>query len=236
MLDEPDASNSSPIESATTLYSLSASKTLLGRLPGFPTFQKSGLTKQEYVRLLRSHLENISGNEASSEGSDSSSESAVPREYNVCPCDDEKYLEALQQNQDLITSESEFDSANWYSSGYSSSEDEPYRPHLGVSEHKFPVTSDEDSDQNRKLRPEELYNEDEDEEEDEEAEELEETEEEDELIQPKKKQKLPKFLVPLDSPLEVLVLPPWRSGWTVKKRNSMRPVLNNFKLSTLSFF
>ena len=64
-----------------------------------------------------------------------------------------KCLKALKENEHVEDLESEFDSKDWKSSGYSSTEDDPYKPHLGVSKRTFRVTSDENSEdkRNRKL-------------------------------------------------------------------------------------
>ena len=121
---------------ASLLYAFSASKT--SRVPGFPTFEKSGLKRKEYIDCLQSHIINMSGNEASSEESfsndDSDSEDNLIRTYlqPVCPCDEIKFLNALKENEDVNDSESEFHSGDWYSSGYSTTDDETYVPHLGI--------------------------------------------------------------------------------------------------------
>ena len=148
----------------------------------------------------------------------------------MCRCDEEKHLQALQENQDFITSESDFDSANWYSSGYSSSDDEPYQPHLGVSGNSFcrtPPTSDSEEDEkDQKLSPEpetEYVS-------DEESE-----EEEEEIKRPQKKQRKTQCRTPLDVPIQVLPVPE-KPNWSVKKQNSMRLVENPHKLTVLSFF
>ena len=219
------------------MYAFSASKTLISRVPGFPTFEKSGLKRKEYIDCLQSHIINMSGNEASSEESfsndDSDSEDNLIRNYlqPVCPCDEIKFLNALKENEDVNDSESEFHSGDWYSSGYSTTDDETYVPHLGNS--KF---SEKDDDQNRKLPPKERE-ESEEREKSEEYEESEESEESEEVYRKSaKKQKLHIFNVPLETPLPVLPMPPWRSTWKVHAKNSMKPVLNNIKLKTLSFF
>ena len=97
-LNEPGGINDSvkdqspPLLSSTAIYGLAACKTLLARVPSFPIYEKSGLSKEEYVRILRTLVENVSGNEASSEQSDDFSESELTF---VNPHDEEKYLEAL---------------------------------------------------------------------------------------------------------------------------------------------
>ena len=239
-LDEPGSINDSavkdqspPLLQSTAVYGLSACKTLLARVPGFPIYEKSGLTKEEYVRTLRARLENVSGNEAASEQSDDFFSESEQRFVYVSPEDEEKYLEALQQNQDLATSESSFDSTDWCSSGYSSSEDEPYQPHLGVSKNSFrrtPPTFDSEEDEtDTKLSPEYVS----DEETNEESEQ--EEEEEEEIKRPQKKQRKTQCRTPLDVPIQVLPVPE-KPNWSVKKQNSMRLVENPHKLTVLSFF
>ena len=114
-----------------------------------------------HIDCLHSHLPNISGNKASSEKSDlsdsSDSEDDLIRNYfvSVCPCDEIKFLNALvlKEIEDVNDSESEFHSGDWYSSGYFTTDDETYVPHLRNS--KF----DKKDDKNGKLPPEEEFEE-----------------------------------------------------------------------------
>ena len=147
-------------------------------------------------------------------------------------------MEALKESEHMGTSESEFDSNNWKSSGYSSTDDAPYKPHLGVSERTFLATDeDEDEDEDDKKLPPQSKETDEEyseEEKDEEYSEEQKEEKQEEFVPPKKKTKVQLFIVPLDRPLQVLAMPQWKSAWSLSNK-TMQPVMNNFKMSTLSF-
>ena len=218
------------------VYKLSAAiNTIATRLPGFPTFRQSGLPQDQYLKCLQSHLDYVSGNEGGSEGSDSGISVIHPNEATL--------KKALEDNADIGDSESDFCSSDWASSGYSSSDDEPYQPHLGKSHRTFPRTPPTEDE--RKLSPESENEEEkasEYEEDQEEASECEEDEEEceedeEELKRPHKKQcRTSQSRVPIDTPLKVLPMPVWKPQWTLKKQNSMRLIKNVHKLKLLSSF
>ena len=234
ILDEAGVVLDEPVSEPSRLYELSAANKILSpRVPGFPVFQTSGLSRDEYLKTLQERIANVSGEEASGEESntDHSLADLEVRNFSVpvCPCDEAKYLEALSENEDVEESESEFQSQDWESSGYSSTDDEPYVPHLGVSNRKFPVTSDEEHNEDEEEDEDEKEDEDEDEDEEQREEESEQEE------KPRKKQRKSQFRTPFDTPIQVLVAPE-KPNWTLKKQNSMRLVENPHKLKVLSFF
>ena len=216
-------------EHDSNVYKLSAaSKTVASRVPGFPTFRKSGLSSEKYLQHLEAHLADNSGNEGDSEGTDSDTSSERPRSHKeqLCPCTETFLKTALQQNADVNDSESEFCTDDWASSGYSSSDetDKPYQPHLGTSTRTFPRTPPTEDDKKLSAESEEEECQQESDEEDESEE------------RPKKRQCKQKFRVPTDVLLKVLPMPDWKPQWNLKKKNSMKLVQNKHKLNTLSFF
>ena len=223
---------SEPNSEPSRLYELSAAnKILTPRVPGFPVFQASGRSRDDYLKSLQERIENVSGEEASGQESDTDDSLANPEVRNfllpVCPCNETEYLKALKEDEDVEESESEVHTQVWKSSGYSSTDDEPYVPHLGTSCRVFPQTPPTEDD--RKLSPES--------ENEYVSDEVEESEQEEEQIKrPKKKQRKSQCCIPLDTPLQVLAMPDWKPNWNVKKLNSMRLVENLHKLQVLSFF
>ena len=89
-----------------------------------------------YSKSLQACLASMSGDEASGGESESedetssicdNSEEGLVRNYElpVCSCDEAKCLKALKENEHVEDLESEFDSKDWKSSGYSSTDMNP---------------------------------------------------------------------------------------------------------------
>ena len=128
---------------------------------------------------------------------------------------------ALQQNMDVPSSESDFeDFGSVSSSSYTSSaslSDQPYEPHRGHYTHDYELTASE----SEKFPPSQS----------------EESEEDDEENDRELQQGKKKSAVPLDTPLLVLKLPEWRDNWTIQLGNStMERVKNPMKLNFLQNF
>ena len=143
----------------------------------------------------------------------------------VCPCDNQNMRNALQQNMDVPSSESDFeDFGSVSSSSYTSSaslSDQPYEPHRGHYTHDYELTASE----SEKFPPSQSEESEEDD------------EESDTELQQGKKKSAKKSAVPLDTPLLVLKLPDWRENWTIQLGNStMERVKNPMKLNFLQNF
>ena len=147
----------------------------------------------------------------------------------LCPCEEQNLRNALQQNANIPSSESDFeDFGSISSSSYTSSaelSDQPYEPHRGRYTHDYPLTASE----TEKFPSSEKEGEENDETQEEEKKESNAT------TPPTFKHLKGKPIT--STPLSVLKLPDWRDNWSIQVGNStMRRVTNPIKVRFLQNF
>ena len=110
------------------------------RMPGFPPFQHSGMSRKAYLKKLQNHLlpgDEVSGISESKNVPVKEPPTAQPSpghwEKPLCDCEENRLQKALEEDKDVSDSESSFVSYGLVtSSDYTSSEsseDPPFEPH-----------------------------------------------------------------------------------------------------------